>query len=135
MSDCLFCKIANKELPSALLYEDASLISFLDIRPTNPGHALIVPKRHSRNIFDMPDEDVTSVFAAAKKIAAAVKKGVEAEGINITMNNEPAAGQVIFHSHIHVIPRFSSDGFRHWPGKPYEEGQMEEIRKRVKKAI
>lgn len=134
-TDCLFCRIVAGTIPSTKLYEDEQVICFLDIRPNNPGHTLIVPKQHSRNIFDMAEEDVRAVFAVAKKLAGAVQRGVEADGINITMNNEPAAGQIIYHSHVHVIPRFENDGFKHWPGKPYEEGQAGEVQKRILSAL
>ena len=132
---CLFCKIVAGTIPSVKLYEDTKVTCFLDIHPNNPGHALVVPKHHTRNIFDMAEDDVHAVFVAAKKLAHAVRASLEADGINIVMNNEPGAGQVVFHSHVHVIPRFKNDGFKHWVGKPYSEGQAEEVQKRILKAL
>lgn len=129
--DCLFCKIIKDELPSAKIYEDHLVVAFLDINPVHPGHTLVVPKHHSVNLFDMPDEDVAAVFSAAKKIAQAVKEATGAGGINVNMNNDKAAGQVVFHSHIHIVPRFDNDGLRLWPGRKYSEGQQTEIQKRI----
>ncbi len=129
--DCIFCKIVEGTLPSAKIHEDAHVIAFLDINPVHPGHTLVVPKRHSVNLFDMPESDITHVFQAAKKVAQAVREATNAGGINVNMNNDKAAGQVVFHSHIHVVPRFENDGLKLWPGRKYGEGQQGEIQKRI----
>lgn len=129
--DCIFCKIIDGKLPSAKIYEDAHVVAFLDINPVHPGHTLVVPKHHSVNLFDMPDRDIAAVFSAAKKIAQAVKEATGAGGVNVNMNNDKAAGQVVFHSHIHLIPRFENDGLKPWPGRRYGEGQQDEIQKRI----
>ncbi len=135
MTDCLFCKIIEGKLPSAKIYENEHVVAFLDINPVHPGHTLVVPKRHSTSLFDMLDEDIAAVFHAAKKIAQAVKEATGAGGINVNMNNDPAAGQVVFHSHIHIVPRFENDGLRLWPGRKYGEGQQTEIQKRIVECI
>lgn len=131
MTDCLFCKIIEGTLPSAKIYENEHVVAFLDINPVHPGHALVVPKRHSTSLFDMPDDDIAHVFHVAKKIAQAVKEATGAGGVNVNMNNDAAAGQVVFHSHIHIVPRFENDGLRLWPGRKYSEGQQAEIQKRI----
>lgn len=115
--DCLFCKIVAGEIPAHKVYEDDKFIAFLDIKPVNPGHALIIPKAHYRNLFDMPSDLMSELGPLIKKIALAVKEATKAEGINIGWNNEPAAGQLIYHSHTHIMPRFEGDGFEHWRGK------------------
>ncbi|HPI24658.1 MAG TPA: HIT family protein [Candidatus Paceibacterota bacterium] len=115
--DCLFCKIVAGEIPAHKVYEDDKFIAFLDIKPVNPGHALIIPKAHYRNLFDMPSDLMSELGPLIKKIALAVKEATKAEGINIGWNNEPAAGQLIYHSHTHIMPRFVGDGFEHWHGK------------------
>src|SRR3989338_9064444 len=120
MKDCLFCKIVNKEIPSNFLYENENVVAFLDIKQNNPAHTLIVRKKHSRNIFDIKESTLRELIVGVKKMAKAVKGGVEADGINIAMNNEPAAGQLVFHAHIHIIPRFKNDGHEHWHGTPYK---------------
>ena len=117
MDDCLFCKIINGQIPSYKIYEDETFFAFLDIRPVNLGHALIATKKHFRNALDMPDDVLAKLGPVIKKIAEAVKKGAGADGLNVLWNNEGAAGQLIFHSHIHIIPRYNSDKFRHWRGK------------------
>ena len=133
--DCLFCKIIEGKIPSSKIYEDKTVIAFLDINPVHPGHTLIVPKCHSTSLFDMPEDDIAAVFSAAKKIAQAVKDATGAGGINVNMNNDKAAGQVVFHSHIHIVPRFDNDGLRLWPGRKYAAGQQDEIQKRIKERL
>ncbi len=129
--DCIFCKIIAGKIPGSKVYEDAHVIAFLDINPVHPGHTLVVPKHHSVNLFDMPADDIIHVFQAAQKVAAGIKKATNAGGVNLTMNNERAAGQVVFHSHIHLVPRFERDGLKLWPGRKYSEGQQDEIQKRI----
>jgi histidine triad (HIT) family protein len=108
--ECLFCKIAMGDVPSQKLYEDAEHLAFLDINPRNPGHTLVMPKKHYETILEMPDNEIGELFRLVKKIAVAVKKGMNADGISIGQSNERAAGQVIPHVHVHVIPRFLSEG-------------------------
>lgn len=115
--DCLFCKIVRGEIPSHKVYEDEAFVAFLDINPVNPGHTLIVPKEHSENILDMSEAPLTGIGAIIQKIARAVKTATEADGINVTMNNGQAAGQLVPHAHTHVIPRISADGYEQWKGK------------------
>ena len=119
MNECVFCKIAQGEIPSDKIYEDNNFFAFLDIKPNNPGHTLIIPKTHYKNIYELPDETLSEIAPLIKKIAIAVKHGVTADGINIIMNNDSAAGQIVHHAHFHIIPRFADDGYRHWLGKPY----------------
>ena len=119
MNECVFCKIAKGEIPADKIYEDDNFFAFLDINPVNPGHVLVVPKNHYENIYSAPDEILCDIGSLVKKISIAVKQGVNADGINIIMNNESAAGQIVSHAHFHIIPRFADDGLRHWIGKPY----------------
>ncbi len=134
--DCIFCKIIRKEIPATHIYEDEHVIAFLDIKPNNLGHSLVVPKEHFPNIYTTPDEVLSRLIAATKKVAIAVKKGVAADGINITNNNEPDAGQLVFHTHIHVIPRYSTDGFRHWPAKTtFTQEQFKETAEKIREEL
>ncbi len=119
MSDCIFCKIVSGEISAEKVYEDEFTFAFLDINPNNFGHTLVLPKDHFRNIFDMPTEMLSPVYTTTQKIATALRN-IGAEGVNIISNNEPAAGQLVFHAHIHVIPRYANDGFVHWAQKKYE---------------
>ena len=101
---CIFCKIAKGEAPACKIYEDENIVAFLSIQPINVGHTLVVPKKHYENIYEIPEGEVARLFKAVKKIAPAVRRGVEAEGIQIVQNNGEAAGQVVFHLHVHIIP-------------------------------
>ncbi len=104
--NCIFCKIARKEAPASMVYEDGAVMVFMDIRPVSKGHTLIIPKRHYVDIYGMPDQLLAAVHMVTKKIAVAVKKVSNADGISIVQQNGKAAGQDIFHFHVHVIPRF-----------------------------
>lgn len=130
--DCLFCKIAKGDIPSEKVYEDGETFAFLDIHPVNPGHTLVIPKAHARNIFDIDAQAFSELMKRAKAISKAVKEGLGADGVNLAMNNDAAAGQLVFHAHIHVIPRFSDDGFKHWPGKEYKEGEAKEVAEKIR---
>ena len=106
VDSCIFCKIAQKQVPSSLVYEDEKTVAFLDIRPLNEGHTLVIPKEHYVNIFDIPQELLCHIHSVTKKVAQAVEKATHADGISIIQQNGEAAGQEIFHLHVHVIPRF-----------------------------
>ena len=108
-SDCIFCKIANGEIPSATLYEDEEFRVILDLGPASKGHALILPKKHAANLFELPDETAGKAMILAKKIAGTLKDGLHADGINVVQNNGTAAGQTVFHFHMHLIPRYKGD--------------------------
>ncbi len=135
MTDCIFCKIAAKELPSDVLYEDEDTVAFLDIQPNNPGHTLVIPKAHTRNIFDTEDASLAAVMRTVRKLAPAIRDAVGAGGVNINSNHEPSAGQVVFHLHIHIIPRFADDGYTFWPKKAYAPGQKEEVAAKIRSAL
>ena len=107
--NCIFCRIANGEIPAATLYEDEEFRVILDLGPASRGHALILPKIHAANLFELPDETAGKVMVLAKKIAAVLKEGLHADGINLVQNNGEAAGQTVFHFHLHLIPRYAQD--------------------------
>ncbi len=135
-NDCLFCKIIAGEIPSTKVYEDDTVFALLDIHPVNIGHIVMVPKTHYVNLYETPDETVAHMMVIAKKLAIAVKKTMSADGINIEMNNEPDAGQVILHTHLHIIPRFQGDGFTYWHGaRGYEEGEADEVAGKIQVGI
>ncbi len=131
MDDCLFCKIIKREIPSSKLYETENVLAFLDIAPVHKGHALVVPKKHCMNILNIDENDLAEVAKAVKKVALAVKKATNADAITVTSNNEKAAGQVVMHYHIHIIPRFKDDGLELWPQGKYEENEMDEYKKKI----
>ena len=135
MNDCIFCKIIKGEIPSNKVYENEKVLAFLDIGPVNKGHALVIPKEHYVNIYDIPENLLKNVIAAVKKVSKAVKKGVNADGINLNMSNDPSAGQVVMHFHMHVIPRFKNDNLKLWPQSKYKEGEAEEVKKKIKENL
>jgi len=104
--NCVFCRIVRKEAPASIVYEDAAILAFMDIRPVSEGHTLIIPKKHYVDLSDTPEELLASTHKVAQKIAIAVKKATKADGVSIVQQNGKAAGQDIFHLNVHVIPRF-----------------------------
>ncbi len=125
--NCIFCKIANGEIPSATLYEDEDFRVILDLGPAAKGHALILPKEHAANLFELPDELAAKALVVAKKVGTKLYKGLGAEGFNVVQNNGELAGQTVFHFHMHLIPRYSGDtvnvGWK--PGELTEEDKKE----------
>lgn len=128
-NECIFCKIAKKELKAEIVYESKDYMAFLDIKPTNPGHAIVIPKKHYTNTLDTPDDVIGAMAGIAKLVAIHQIKHLKAEGFNIWINNFPAAGQVIFHVHMHVVPRFSGDGIR--MSKIKEKNNMESLEEKT----
>ena len=135
MEDCIFCKIALGEIPAEKVYETPEVLAFLDIRPNNPGHTLVIPKKHYKNVLDIPEDLWISVMKAAHTLAPVIKKSMNADGINITTNNEAAAHQVVLHSHVHIIPRFIGDPHQPWVGTPYKDGEAEKVAEKIKAAL
>jgi histidine triad (HIT) family protein len=124
MTDCLFCKIVRKEIPSNIVYETEDVLAFLDIKPVHPGHTLVVPKIHSHDFSEIDPVDREAVISACHKVANALIQ-VGADGVNVTTNVKPAAGQVIFHTHFHIIPRYENDGLKTWPHGTYSGDEKE----------
>lgn len=132
---CLFCKIISGAIPCERIFENDRVFAFLDINPVNKGHTLVIPKTHAINISDISKEDFSSIMETVRALAPQIKSGMKADGINIIMNNDPAAGQIIFHAHIHIIPRFASDGFHHWKGTPYEATEQSDTALAIRKEL
>lgn len=126
---CVFCKIAAGEIPSKTLYEDDKFRVILDLGPAAKGHALILPKDHYANIYELPEETAGEVMKLAKKMAEVMTKKLQCDGFNIVQNNGEVAGQTVFHFHMHLIPRYQNDGQKiGWkPGEPTQE-ELEEIK-------
>lgn len=131
-ANCIFCKIIASEIPATKIYEDDFTLAFLDISPVHPGHTLVIPKDHFENIYTIPPELYCRVQMTAQKVAIAVRNAMDADGINIIINNESAAGQVVDHSHIHIIPRHNDDGLTHWAHKPYtNEEEVQKVKEKI----
>ena len=121
--NCIFCKIANGEIPSNTVYEDKNFRVILDLGPATRGHALLIPKEHADNLYELPEELAAEVLPAAKKVAAAMRKKLQCDGLNLVQNNGETAGQTVMHFHLHMIPRYENDGQQiNWtPGNPSQE--------------
>jgi histidine triad (HIT) family protein len=131
MDDCLFCKIVAGEIPCQKIGESEHFICFLDIKPITEGHSLIVPKEHFTDITEFPDDLDVEFFAFAKEMARKITKAVGAQGFNLGMNNGAAAGQVVFHQHTHLIPRFDDDGLSSWPHQSPSQEELERVKKKI----
>ena len=107
----------------------------MDINPVNAGHTLVVPKDHFENIYATPDETLARLSLVTKKVAVAIKNGLQADGVTVSMNNESAGGQVIFHTHFHIIPRYENDGLKLWSQRKYEEGEMTDSAEKIRESL
>ena len=109
VAECIFCRIVAGEVPSFTLFEDDATFAFMDVNPANEGHALVVPKEHASNVYTVSDEAIARTAVTAKKVAAAVARVLEPDGLNLVQCNGPGAAQSVMHFHIHVLPRLRND--------------------------
>lgn len=130
--NCIFCKIANGEIPSRTVYEDEDFRAILDLGPATPGHTLILPKDHAGDLYELPEETAGKVLPVAKKVAALLKERLGCQGLNLVQNNGELAGQTVMHFHLHVIPRYEEDGQKIlWnPTQPAAE-ELDEVYHRI----
>lgn len=135
MESDIFAKIITREIPARIVYENEHVIAFLDAKPVNPGHTLVVPKEFSRNILSISPESFAQVMEAVRMLSGVIRDAMGADGINIHMNNEPAAGQVVFRTHLHIIPRHDGDGYEHWHGKETTSEAAEEAAEKIRHAL
>ena len=134
--DCIFCRIANGEIPSRTIYEDQKFRVILDLNPATKGHSLILPKDHASNLYDLPDETAAAALVLAKKLASVLRDRLGCDGLNVVQNNGEAAGQTVPHFHLHLIPRYENDGkILEWtPGKATGE-ELDEIKEKLTKQV
>ena len=125
MPDCIFCKIVAGEIPATKVYEDERAIAFRDINPQAPTHALVIPRNHSRNLYEIGEADLARTAAASQRLARRMKERLGCDGVNLINSCEPAAWQTVFHFHVHVIPRYDDDPMQ-LPVRP-QEGDQDEI--------
>lgn len=131
--NCIFCKILNGEIPSAKLYEDEDFAIILDVGPASHGHALVIPKNHYANLFEMPEDMLAKCMKLAKVWGEKLIKALNADGMNLVQNNGLAAGQTVFHYHLHLIPRYDGDSVGElWTPGSLSEEQRKEILEKVK---
>ena len=134
--NCIFCKIASGDIPSYTLYEDNLFKVFLDLSPTSFGHALLIPKEHYANLFELEDEIASKIFVLAKKVASAMKTSLQCDGFNLLQNNGEIAGQTMFHFHIHLIPRYKDDNTKiTFDHKSLKEEDAKRILDTIKKCL
>ncbi|MDD5710872.1 MAG: HIT family protein [Candidatus Colwellbacteria bacterium] len=110
MTDCIFCKIAGKEIPAEIVYENDNVLAFLDIEPSAPGHTVVVPKKHRRDFMDLPPDEMNGVFGPVQTVVHMLEKALQSEHFTIGVNSGKILGRHVDHLHIHVIPRFPDDG-------------------------
>ncbi len=134
--DCIFCKIANGEIPSATIYENSDFRVILDVAPANRGHALIIPKEHFKDIFDIDAVTAGKLFSLATEVARAMKNVLHCDGLNIVQNNGLIAGQTVFHFHLHLIPRYEGDGIKlTWEQHESDSTDLQELAREIRKKI
>ena len=130
--DCIFCKIAAGEIPSKTIYEDSEFRVILDISPAVKGHALIIPKEHYGNLFELPEESAGEVMKLAQRMIIKMREKLGCEGFNLVQNNGDLAGQTVFHFHLHLIPRYSADGQKiGWEPQEVLPEELEEVRAQI----
>jgi len=131
--DCIFCKIIAGELPAEKVAEDEHTVAFMDINPWTRGHALVIPREHSQNLYEISDGDLAATMATAKRLAGSVRDKLGAAGVNLLNSCEAAAWQTVFHFHVHVIPRYEDDPLR-LPGQPLqlEEGELAQVARELR---
>jgi histidine triad (HIT) family protein len=122
--DCIFCAIASGDGPAEIVQEDEHTVAFMDINPWTRGHALVIPRAHSRNLYEIGEEDLARTMAAVKRLAARMREALGCDGINVLNSTDPAAWQTVFHFHMHVIPRYEDDPLK-LPGSPMDVGEDE----------
>ena len=130
--DCIFCKIVQGKIPCYKIYEDDDFLAFLDIQPIAKGHTLIIPKKHYNTFLETPIEILSKMTPVIHEVGQALLKATSADGLNFGLNNGPAAGQIIMHTHFHIIPRFNDDGLHTWPSIECSEEEFEQITKNIK---
>ena len=131
-NNCIFCKIANGEIPSKTVYEDENFRVILDLGPATKGHALILPKEHYANLFELPEDTAAAAMKVAKKLSAQMVENLGADGLNLVQNNGEVAGQTVKHFHLHLIPRYKDDGQNIlWKPGEVSQDELEEIRKQI----
>ncbi|EFI33584.1 histidine triad (HIT) protein [Desulfonatronospira thiodismutans ASO3-1] len=136
MQDCIFCKIVRGEIPSAKVYENDSVLCFLDVAPAVRGHSLVIPREHVENILEIPEDMAAHLHEAIRRVGRGIIQGLKADGFNVGMNNFQAAGQVVMHAHWHLIPRFHGDGLQLWPQYKYDNNEeMQDFARKISSAI
>jgi histidine triad (HIT) family protein len=136
MSDCVFCRIVAKQIPATIVQEDADTLAFMDIGQVNPGHVLVVLKSHADNLFGLQDAQAAAVFRAVARVARAIRDAFAPQGLSVYQANGKAAGQTVFHFHVHLVPRHENDGMNlTWPVKNPPREKLEEYAAKIRQKL
>ena len=136
MTDCVFCRIVAKQIPSTVVCEDESTLAFMDIGSVNPGHVLVVCKAHVEDVFGLDERQAAAMFRTAARVAQAINRAFSPHGVSLYQANGTAAGQTVFHAHIHVVPRYKGDGMDLvWPVKHPPRAELERAAERIRSAL
>jgi len=133
--DCIFCLLANGDIPTAKVYEDEDVTVILDAGPASKGHALVLPKDHYKNITEVPQDIAGKMISVAAKVGQAQMKALGADGFNVVINTNEAAGQTVFHCHVHIIPRYIGDHMVEWVPKQADQEENAKIAKELAKEL
>ncbi len=136
MSDCVFCRIVAKQIPATVVQEDADTLAFMDIGQVNPGHVLVALKSHADNLFELQDAQAAAVFRAVARVARAIRDAFAPQGLSVYQANGKAAGQTVFHFHVHLVPRHENDGMNlTWPVKNPPREKLEEYAAKIRQKL
>lgn len=136
MNDCVFCRIVAGQIPSTRVYEDEHVLAFMDIGQVNPGHVLVAVKRHAANLFELDDAQAAAVGRASRHVARAIEAAFKPEGLSMYQANGKAAGQTVFHYHVHLLPRHAGDGMElTWPVKNPRRDALEDGARRIREKL
>ncbi len=135
MSDCIFCRILSGEIPAKRVYEDEEFLAFLDNGPVSHGHTLVIPKIHYDRFETTPEDVVGRMYQLVRRLSPAIARAVGTGDFNLGLNNGPSAGQAVFHTHVHIMPRRPNDGLESWAKVEYQGNEMDEVAKKVRAAI
>jgi histidine triad (HIT) family protein len=136
MSECVFCRIVAKQIPATVVQEDADTLAFMDIGQVNPGHVLVALKSHADNLFELQDAQAAAVFRAVARVARAIRDAFAPQGLSVYQANGKAAGQTVFHFHVHLVPRHENDGMNlTWPVKNPPREKLEEYAAKIRQKL
>jgi len=134
--ECIFCAIARGEASALVVYQDEETMAFMDINPATPGHTLVIPRAHVRNIYELDDHTAAAIMNTVLRVARGIREAMEPDGLNLMQANERAAFQSVFHFHFHLVPRWTGDGLRPpWRPKPGEPLAIADAAERIRRAL
>lgn len=134
-TSCIFCAILRGEAPGSIVHEDGDVVVLMSLHQFNPGHVLVMPRRHVVNLYDLPDDLAGPIFATVARMARAIKQEFQADGVTVRQHNDVAGGQSVFHLHVHVAPRYYGDAGQHFPGEPTDQATLAALGGRLQRRL